>query len=81
MAKDPHEDQRVELHRRVERDMTLHSPTPDQGERMSSLRAHAIALAHDFIDQAPPSRELSLALTELDSSLRWAIAAIAREET
>lgn len=72
---------RDDLHRRVDHELTLHPPTTDQGQRMDQVRHLAKALAHRAVDVCPPGRELSLFLTELDSALRWAIAAIAREDT
>lgn len=75
------EQARQGLHERVEVELTLHPPTAEQGQRMDAVRAKAKELAHLVIDSANPGRELSIYLTEQDSALRWAISAIAREDT
>lgn len=70
---------RIALHARVEVDMSLRPPTTAEAQILDELRARTKALAHWFVDYCPPGRELSLALTELDSATRWAIAAIIRQ--
>jgi len=44
------------------------------------IRAMAKSFAADLVTFCPPSRELSLALTELENAVMWANAAIARNE-
>jgi len=57
-----------------------HAPKPDQLPRYGHLRQQASYLAADFIRLCPNSRELSLALTNLEQAVMWANAAIARNE-
>ncbi len=59
---------------------TYHAPKLDQPQRYESLRASARKLADEFCANCPPSRELSLALTNLEQAVMWANAAIARNE-
>lgn len=74
------EEQRELLHARVDIDMSLRSPLPEEMAHLDQVRNASRALAHVFVDNCPPSRELSLALTALDESLHWAIAAIVRQQ-
>jgi hypothetical protein len=57
---------------------TYHSPTGDQTERYKILRAAGKDLAELMGNHCPESRELSLALTNLEQAVFWANAAIAR---
>lgn len=70
----------VKLHDRIDRDFVHHPPKGDQAERYQSLRDDARVLAHEIVNQTPPSREQSLALTALEEAVFWANAAIARNE-
>ena len=65
---------------RIENNFTYHAPKPGQPERYTQIREKAKELALLIIDLAPYSREQSIALTELESSVMWANAAIARNE-
>ena len=59
---------------------TYHSPKADQPERYKQIRAKAKEFAQ-LIDQiCPDSREKSIAFTQLETSVFWANAAIARNE-
>lgn len=59
---------------------TYHAPKADQPERYEAIRA-AVHLAAELICAVcPPSRERSLALTELESAAMWANASIARRD-
>jgi hypothetical protein len=85
MATDPStnpdvEQAREKLHARVDNDFTYHPPQPDQVERYNRIRDHARGMAHMLVDTCPPSRELSIALTDLESCVFNANAAIARNE-
>lgn len=62
------------------RRFTHHPPKGDQAERYKQVRTAALALAILFMDRCPPSRELSLALTNLEQAVFWANASIARNE-
>lgn len=64
----------------IENAFTYHAPKGDQAERYTEIRAKAKELA-ELIDTAcPNSREKSLAFTNLEQSVMWANASIARNE-
>lgn len=67
---------------RIANDFTFHSPIPErnQAERYETIRGMAKELAHRLLTLCPPSRELSVALTNLDQVVFWANASIARNE-
>jgi ribosomal protein S12 methylthiotransferase accessory factor YcaO len=65
---------------RIERDFTYHAPQGDQPERYQQIRQYAKAYAHLIAELCPEGRERSLALTELEASVFWANAAIARSQ-
>lgn len=60
--------------------MTNHTPTKDQIRDIEYLRACFINLVEDVRRNCPAGRELSLAITNLEQSLMWAVAAIARDQ-
>ena len=64
----------------IENNFTYHKPFGSQQERYERIRALAKELAYEFSFSCPQSRELSVALTNLESSVMWANAAIARNE-
>lgn len=66
--------------KKLEVAFTYHKPKADQPERYEQLRAAALTLANQMTTLAPASRELSLALTNLEQAVMWANAAIARNE-
>jgi hypothetical protein len=57
-----------------------HPPKGDQAARIQKLREEAKALAVTIQALCPESREKALAFTNLEQTLMWAIAAIARRE-
>lgn len=65
---------------RIENNFTYHKPVGNQPERYEHIRAKAKELAETLVALCPQSRELSLALTELETSIFWANASIARNE-
>lgn len=65
---------------RLEQNFTYHTPKGDQPERYTQLRQQAKQLAELMVQLCPDSRELSLALTNLEQAVMWANAAIARNE-
>ena len=65
---------------RLDNDFTYHPPKPGQPDIYQELRGQAKQLAESFYDKCPPSRERSLALTNLEQAVMWANAAIARSE-
>lgn len=74
-ALDPHR-QRKEIEHRF----TYHAPKTDQPERHVQIREKAKELGLLIHEATPESREQSLALTNLEQTVFWANAAIARRE-
>jgi hypothetical protein len=64
----------------MEARFTYHAPKGDQAQRYTDLREGTKALAYLFCEKCPTSRELSLALTHLETAVMFANAAIARRE-
>lgn len=64
----------------IENRFTYHAPKPGQPERYVELRDTAKVLATKIVALTPPSREQSLALTNLEQAIFWANAGIARNE-
>lgn len=64
----------------IERNFTYHPPKPGQPERYALIRAKAKELAVLIDAQCPRSRERSIAMTKLETTVFWANAAIARNE-
>lgn len=62
----------------IENNFTYHAPKEGQTEKYTALRAKAKELALLIVEMTPASREQSVALTELETSVFWANAAIAR---
>lgn len=62
----------------LRRRFTYHPPRPGQPEVYRELRDAAHDLARLFVEHAPKSRELSLALTNVEQAVMWVNAAIAR---
>jgi hypothetical protein len=63
-----------------ETNFVYHAPKPDQPDRYKGIRDCAGILAEVMNGCCPPSRELSLAMTNLEQAVFWANAAIARNE-
>lgn len=59
---------------------TYHAPREYQVKVYEGLRQQAKELAEMFMLECPQSRERSLALTNLEQSVMWANAAIARNK-
>ena len=64
----------------LDKRFTYFAPKEDQPERYKLLRSMGENLAASMIQMCPPSPETSLALTNLEQSIMWANAAIARNE-
>lgn len=64
----------------LERRFTHHPPKGNQATRYELIRDQAHNLAALINDNAPDSREKSLAITSLEEAVMWANAAIARNE-
>lgn len=62
----------------LDNNFMYHPPKEGQQAMYEELREEAKKLAARYLDLCPPSRELSVALTELETSVMWANAAIAR---
>ena len=62
----------------IERNFTYHAPKPGQPEQYERIRSKAKELAYILDEECPSSRELSLAITNLEQAVFWANAAIAR---
>lgn len=60
--------------------LSSRTPSQDATNRVEALRSAACALADAIIDLSPHSRERSLALTDLESSVSNAVAAIERND-
>lgn len=67
------------LHERIEHDLTNHPPTPEQIERMESVRALGKELAHHLVHSCQVGRELSVALSGVEQAVMFGVASIARE--
>ncbi len=65
-----------ELHKRF----TYHPPHGDQAQRYEDIRRNGANFAGFLLASCPESRELSLALTNIEQAVMWANAAIARNE-
>lgn len=67
--------------KKVENGLSYHPmKDPEQGQRYADNRAAAQEFARVIMGNCPPSRELSLAITNLQQALMWANAAIAVNE-
>lgn len=64
----------------IENNFTYHAPKEGQAEKYEQLRAKGKELALLIVELTPASREQSVALTELETAVFWANAAIARNE-
>lgn len=64
----------------IENNFTYHAPFGDQPQRYEQIRAKAKEFAEFIVANTPSSREQSVALTNLEQSVFWANAAIARNE-
>lgn len=69
-----------EINETLENNFMYHAPKPGQNERYIALRAKAKELAYLIDNLCPPSRETALAMTQLEQSIFWANASIARNE-
>jgi len=66
----------------INNNFTYHAPLAelDQVQRYEKMRDMFRAFALYLTENCPDSRELSVAMTHLETSLMWANAAIARNE-
>ena len=66
--------------KQIETSFTYHSPKGDQPNRYVILRDTAKELALLILNNVPPSREQSLAITKLEEAIMWANKGIACNE-
>lgn len=59
---------------------TYHPPIGNQLKRYEEIRRHGLDFANRLNELCPTSRELAIALTNLEQVIMWANAAIARNE-
>jgi hypothetical protein len=57
-----------------------HRPNDEAINDIATMRTHALTWALAVADLLPEGREMSLALTHIETALFWANAGIAREE-
>jgi len=65
---------------KIENAFTYHAPKEHQISKYEELRAKAKDFAYLIEEVCPDSREKSVALTQLETVIMWANAAIARNE-
>jgi len=65
---------------RIENNFKYHAPKEDQQQRYERIRAKAKELALVIAEDTPSSREQNIALAQLEDTVMWANAAIARNE-
>ncbi|WP_340397793.1 hypothetical protein NST50_05270 [Paenibacillus sp. FSL E2-0202] len=62
----------------IENNFSYHAPNPGQPDIYEQIRNKAKELAYLIEEVTPKSREQSLAMTNLEQSVFWANAAVAR---
>lgn len=65
---------------KLKRAFTYHAPKDGQADKYTEIRELFLALSVRLHALAPESRELSVAMTHLETANMWANAAIARNE-
>lgn len=63
---------------KIENSFKYHSPKEGQPEKYEAIREKAKELAYLIDEVCPESREKSVAMTQLEDSVMWANASIAR---
>lgn len=63
----------------IENNFRYHAPKPGQPEKYEALRQKAKEMAYLIEDLCPCPRERALAMTNLEQSVMWANAGVARE--
>lgn len=64
---------------RIQNDFSHHSPPSEEaGHVLTRIRQELAATAEYVVDNTPPGREQSVALTKLEEAMFWANAAVAR---
>lgn len=67
-----------EMHERLDWDFITHTLGEVLGSKAEMIRQKARELGHMYVGNLPPGREQSQAITNLETSLFYAIAALAR---
>jgi hypothetical protein len=67
--------------KRLNNNFSYHSPISDQAARYGDIRTAAKRFAEVILQNCPPSRERSLAMTDLETAVMWSNGSIARTET
>ena len=62
----------------IERNFKYHAPTDAKVAFHEAVRAEAKNLAMFILNNCPPGRETSIAITKIEEAMMWANAAIAR---
>ena len=70
----------VDKKAQIETSFGLHSVTNEQVDKMQKIRDKAKEFAYLIVELSPVTREQSIALTELETAVFYANAAIARNE-
>ncbi|MFB0840963.1 Acb2/Tad1 domain-containing protein [Paenibacillus oleatilyticus] len=68
------------MNQQIENNFKYHAPKEGQPAKYDALREKAKELAYLIEELCPASRERSVAMTELETAVMWANAAIARNE-
>ena len=68
------------MNQQIENNFKYHAPKDGQPEKYQAIREKAKELAYLIDELCPNSREKSLAMTNLEQSVMWANASIARNE-
>lgn len=72
---------RQQMKARLEHDLTNHPPlTPGVHALLDDITDRCIELGYHLVDDVPPGREQSLAITHLEQVSMWAKAGIARNQ-
>ena len=66
-----------DMHGRIDNDLGFHAATDITHPLHEEVRKHFRELAHWVVDNTPPSREQSLALTAIQEACMWSNAAVA----
>lgn len=68
------------MNEQIENNFKYHAPKEGQLEKYNAIREKAKELAYLIDKECPNSREKSVALTNLETSVMWANASIARNK-
>lgn len=60
----------------IDKPFAYHKPSPDGLDKINALREAFSGVQRAIEDHCPPSRQKSVAITELETSAMWAIKAV-----